>query len=128
VTDTSRQNAGTAKGSSGQEMGQGRGLSMRADRLLEYSVYNPQGQLLGDAERVVRDGDGVKVVIGHGGFLGMGEKQIAIPIRQLHLSGNRLVIRGMTDQQIQSMPEWQNASGATDVSDEQRVTLGRDRG
>jgi PRC-barrel domain len=67
-------------------------------------LYNAQGNELGDVERVVEGSDGKQyIVIGAGGFLGIGEKHVPIPLERVVARGDRLVTQGLTEDQIRSM-------------------------
>ena len=81
---------------------------MPVSRLKDMDVVNARGEQLGDVERVIVSNADNKtyVIIGHGGFLGLGEKQVALPLEQLTLRGDKLVIRGLTDDRIKAMPAW----------------------
>lgn len=69
-------------------------------RLLEMSVYDSSGQLLGDMERVIRNSRGeLAVVIGHGGLL------------------------GMTEESLDNMPARSEPAGTVDVPENQAVHL-----
>jgi sporulation protein YlmC with PRC-barrel domain len=59
--------------------------SWRASKLMGLDVYNDANEKLGDINELVVDKDGKinAVVIGVGGFLGMGEHDIAISIDKL---------------------------------------------
>jgi hypothetical protein len=71
------------------------------------NLYNARNEQLGDVERVVQGRDDkAYVVIGHGGFLGLGEKKVALPLERVALRGDRLIIQGMSDDQIKAMPAW----------------------
>ena len=102
------------------------GRPVRVDWLLDVSLYNVRGQLLGDIERVVRNTKNeVSVIIGRGGFLGLGEKQISVPVSNTYVSGDRLVVRGLTDAQLSAMPEWTERAGIADVEENQTVVVGK---
>lgn len=74
-------------------------------------LYNAQGNKLGDIEHVVQGQDGKdSVVIGHGGFLGLGQKNVTIPLESIAMKNNRLTVQGVTDEQIKTMPTWDNNS------------------
>jgi hypothetical protein len=71
---------------------------------LTIYLYNAQGNELGDVERVVEGPDGKQyIVIGAGGFLGIGEKHVPIPLDRVAVRGDRLVTQGLTEDQIRSM-------------------------
>ena len=57
----------------------------RASKLIGASVYGPDNASIGEINDIVLESDGgVKaVVVGVGGFLGMGEKNVAIPLDAL---------------------------------------------
>jgi SAM-dependent methyltransferase len=67
---------------------------------------------LGDVEHVILVNDNEPyVVIGHGGFLGLGEKQVAIALDNTVVQGDRLVTHGLTDDQIKAMASWDSKAG-----------------
>lgn len=81
--------------------------TMPVSDLMDREIYNLAGQQIGDVERVLRgESDRLFVVVGHGGFLSVGEKQILLPIERLELRDDRLVISGLTDDEIKAMPEF----------------------
>jgi len=57
----------------------------RATKLDGLDVYNPDNQKIGDISELIIDRDGKidAVVIGVGGFLGMGEHQVAVPFEKV---------------------------------------------
>ena len=57
----------------------------RASKLMGLDVYNEANEKLGDVNELILDKDGKvnAVVIGVGGFLGMGEHDIAVSMNQL---------------------------------------------
>src|SRR6187549_894902 len=59
--------------------------SWRASKLIGLKVYNEANERLGDINELIVDKDGKinAVVIGVGGFLGMGEHDIAVTIDKL---------------------------------------------
>lgn len=93
---------------------------------MHMNVKNAHGDTLGDVQHVLMHGADHKpyVVIGHGGFLGLGEKQVALPVDSMFMRGNNLVMRGLTDDQIRGMPSWNsNDNGYTDFSANQPVEM-----
>jgi hypothetical protein len=49
------------------------------------------------------------IYVAHGGFLGLGEDKVAFPLERFALRGNdRLVIRGVTEQDIEAMDNWRS--------------------
>jgi sporulation protein YlmC with PRC-barrel domain len=124
LTDEERQNARTRLGvddpeSTGSTDAQN--VSMRAVAISDLDamdVYNARGEKLGDVDRVIADGNNRNfVVVAHGGFLGIGEDQVAFPIERFWMRGDRLVIRGVTDDDIEAMDDYRDA-----VQNYQRVS------
>lgn len=60
----------------------------RASKMIGVNVYNEQNQKVGDINEVLfdRSGKAEGVVIGVGGFLGIGERNVAVPYDQLKWS------------------------------------------
>jgi hypothetical protein len=86
------------------------GQPVEVRRLAEMTVYTSRNEKLGDVDHVVSGPDGkAHVVIGHGGFLGLGERKALIPLEQLALREDRLVADRLTDEQIKALPEYQKA-------------------
>jgi len=57
------------------------GTMWRGSKLIGVNIYGPNDQKVGDVSDVLLDHQGTvkAVVIGVGGFLGMGEKEVAVP-------------------------------------------------
>jgi hypothetical protein len=69
-------------------------------------LHNERGDRLGDVERVVQSADGkFHIVVGTGGFLGMRERDVRIPLGDgVTIRSDRLVIKGLTGDQVKAMP------------------------
>ena len=84
----------------------------RASSLIDTKVTNAAGETIGDINEVLIDKDGkvVAVVLGVGGFLGVGERHAAVTFSSLELTrdanGNPLVRVDVTKDQLKSQPEW----------------------
>jgi sporulation protein YlmC with PRC-barrel domain len=57
----------------------------RASKLVGVNVYNEANEKIGDINDVILDKSGkvVNVILGVGGFLGMGEHDVAVPFEKL---------------------------------------------
>ncbi len=83
-----------------------------ASRLISASVKNAANESVGDINDVLISGDGkvAAVIVGVGGFLGMGEKDVAVPFDQLVVGkdtkGDLNVTTSMTKESLQSAPEY----------------------
>lgn len=83
-----------------------------ASKLINESVKNAANESIGDINDVLIGSDGkvAAVIVGVGGFLGMGEKDVALPFEQLMFAkdadGNLSVSTSMTKESLQSAPEY----------------------
>lgn len=72
-------------------------------------VYNASGQSIGDLNDVIigKDGKISALVVGVGGFLGLGEKNVAVNWDQLKQNGSispSRIVLGMTEQDLRNAP------------------------
>ncbi len=82
----SQQSSGASAGASTSSKSAGIAGPMSASKLRGMDVVDAQGKKLGDIDEVVLDmpnGRVHAVVLGFGGFLGLGEKQFAFPVSDL---------------------------------------------
>jgi PRC-barrel domain len=81
---------------------------------------------IGEIEGVVEHNADKKqfVLIERGGFMGFGAKEIAIPLENLVVENDRLVLRSMDVAQLDGMPEFENGNDTfRELDDAQQVTL-----
>src|SRR5919112_1489324 len=66
---------------------------MRGSKLMGIDVYGADNQKIGDVDEVLVDRQGKihGIVVGVGGFLGIGQKDIAIPYDQVQWMSNQEV-------------------------------------
>ena len=81
-------------------------------KLLGAKVYNDQNQSIGKIEDIIVSPKRTvsHAIIGVGGFLGIGEHLVAIPMDQLNFVNNRFVLHGATKETLKAMPEFHYAS------------------
>jgi len=83
-----------------------------AKDLLRQSVKNAANESVGDVNDVLIANDGkiAAVIVGVGGFLGLGEKNVALPYDQLMFAtdanGNLAVSTAATKESLQAAPEY----------------------
>ena len=88
------------------------GGEMSASDLLNKKVMNPENDTIGNVNDLSIGGDGkiAALIVGVGGFLGMGEKNVSLPYDQLSFSrdsdGSVIVTANVTKESLQSAPEW----------------------
>lgn len=87
-----------------------------AKDLIGTTVYSPGDEAVGDINDLIvkLDGSVDGVVIGVGGFLGIGEKQVAIELAKLDLvtgeSGVQRLVLGATRDDLDAAPEFKSAA------------------
>lgn len=85
---------------------------LRGSRLVGLTVRNDAGEAIGDINEIVigRDGRVAAVVIGVGGFLGLGERDVAVTFSSLRLSNdsnnNPVVVLALDRGSLNGAPEW----------------------
>ena len=81
------------------------------DELDGMDVVNARGEELGEVERVVRNGNDTYVVVEHGGwFFGLNDKEVAFPAADMTVRDEQVVLRGLTEEQIEAMPSYDYAN------------------
>jgi sporulation protein YlmC with PRC-barrel domain len=82
-----------------------------AEDLLNKSVKNAAGESVGDINDLrIKGGKVIAAIVGVGGFLGLGEKDVALPYDQLRFArdadGNFVVTADVTKESLQAAPAW----------------------
>ena len=84
----------------------------RASKLIGTKVVNSANETIGDINEIVlsKDGKVAAVIIGVGGFLGLGEREVAVSFESLRMnrdsSGNLVLAVNATKDTLKSAPEW----------------------
>ncbi len=79
--------------------------------LLGKHVYNDAGQKVGEVEDLIISPDKSVsyVIVGAGGFVGLGRHDVAIPVKQIQDQGGKLVLAGATKESIKALPAFDYA-------------------
>ena len=85
--------------------------TLGTDEIVGKSVVSQQGEEIGTIDEVVMDTSSQQqlAVIDVGGFLGIGEKSVAISFDQLELTDDGRVQSDLTRETLQSQPEYDPA-------------------
>lgn len=77
--------------------------------ILGKPVYNDKNEKIGDVEDIIITPDkSVSYgIIGVGGFLGMGERYVAIPVNQIKIKDKKFILPGATKQELEKMPQFE---------------------
>lgn len=91
------------------------------DELMGKSVVGSDGEELGEIADVILDaesGEAQQVVIASGGFLGLGERRIAVEYSELQIEPGADTIQasGLTQQSVESMPEFEYGENVVSVT------------
>ncbi|QFT58294.1 PRC-barrel domain protein [Sulfitobacter sp. THAF37] len=89
--------------------------------IVGQSVVEANGRTVGDVDHVIRNGDEIAVVIGMGGFLGIGQHDVAVPLSQVTQGADgTLQLSDTTEEELNLMPEV-DLDAATELSADQSI-------
>lgn len=121
-TATEMNKSGSAPGSAatGSASGLTGGQMASAENMMGKNVYGSDNEKVGEVEDVILDSNGQarQLVISSGGFLGIGEKQIAVDIGNANWDAQqeRVQLSGMTRDQVKEMPEFEYSDTTTSLN------------
>jgi sporulation protein YlmC with PRC-barrel domain len=80
---------------------------LRATKLMDHPVVNSKGMELAEIDNLIlrRSGKVKRVILSCCGFLGLGEKRVAVPFRRLQFKDNRIVF-DITDKAFTQLPQF----------------------
>lgn len=100
--------------------------TMTAGALVGYEVAAGDGEVIGEVDNVVLVNGQEMAVVGIGGFLGLGEHDVALPLSDLTASAadeKTLEADGYTKAQLEAMAEF-DPNAAEEISADEPVMLG----
>jgi sporulation protein YlmC with PRC-barrel domain len=113
--ETETPSAGAGTTTPGVPVTGGEESSARLSNQLDYGVWNQNGEQIGDVNDMVIDLDNTRisyVIVGVGGFLGLGEKDVLVPWESLTLqpdngagSGPAFIFEG-DQENFANAPDW----------------------
>lgn len=94
-----------------------------ASKLMDKKVVNDQQEEIGSIKDVLVDENNQisQVVLSVGGFLGMGERLVAVPVDQVQVQ-DKNVVYNTTKDQLSQMPEFQYKEEKQQQAQEQQET------
>lgn len=92
-------------------------------QLMDMDVITADGEDLGNPEAVIDNNGTPSLVLASGGFLGLGEKQVPVSLERVTIKDDRLVVDGMTEEDIEAANDFEYDS-ALEMDGEQQVQLG----
>lgn len=80
----------------------------RATKVIGETVVNDANETVGKVDDVILSADGKQafVVLSVGGFLGMGNKLVAMPYEALKVQGDKLTMPGATKDSLKALPDF----------------------
>src|SRR5262249_2918611 len=80
-------------------------------QILRQPVYNEQTQKVGIIDDLIVAPDTTVsfVIIGAGGFVGVGRHDVAIPVSQLKQQDGKFILAGATKEAIKALPKFEYA-------------------
>lgn len=90
----------------GGDVAPGDMVQVTAADLEGRDVHTLRGEEVGEIEGIFENDGQLYAIISHGGFLGMGEDEIAIPAERIAMQGDEIVLLGLTDEQLDQMPDY----------------------
>lgn len=95
---------------------------MTVGDLLGKSVYEPNGDSIGDIDYVLGNNGSANVVIGIGGFLGLGEYTVAVPLDDLTFNADEQTVQlDTTKEALKELPEF-DESDVESLPDETQLS------
>lgn len=84
----------------------------RASKVIGASVVNDADETVGKVDDVIigQDGKAPFVVLSVGGFLGIGDRLVALPYEQLKTKDKKLLLPGATKDALKALPEFKYSS------------------
>jgi sporulation protein YlmC with PRC-barrel domain len=82
----------------------------RVSKLMHADIRNERGDKVGKVDDILVASDGSlsTAIIDVGGFLGMGEHRVAIPVQQFSMGEkNRITLPGATKDSLKQLPEFE---------------------
>ncbi|WP_207768691.1 PRC-barrel domain-containing protein [Pelagivirga sediminicola] len=91
---------------------------MTVGDLVGQNVYQPNGDTIGDIDYVVGQSGSASAIIGIGGFLGLGEYTVAVPLDDFSYDASQqMVVLDETKETLKERPEF-DESGTESLPDE----------
>ena len=81
---------------------------MTVSALTDKDLVGARDNEVGEIERVVESNADKKqhLVISRGGFLGLFETEVLVPLENVAVQGDRIVLRNLTEEQVKALPKY----------------------
>jgi sporulation protein YlmC with PRC-barrel domain len=80
-------------------------------QILGKTVYNERNEKVGKADDIIiaPDRNASYLIVGAGGFVGLGRHDVAIPVDQVESRGGKIVLPGASREAIKALPAFEYA-------------------
>lgn len=114
----------TGSGMTGEQAGASTFAGMTVGDILGMDVIAANGENVGEIDYIFQDQDGYQAVIGIGGFLGLGEHTVALPLSDFSVDReqNALVLDQRTEEDLDAMPEI-DETGLEGLENDHEITM-----
>jgi hypothetical protein len=79
--------------------------------IVGMNVRDGAGESLGNVEQLVSFDGEPNAILGIGGFLGLGQHEVAIPLNRFEMSEDALILPDATREELEAMQEWDGETG-----------------
>ncbi len=115
TSPTTMQHSGTASTAAGQN------TLASAEKLLGKNVYGKDNEKVGEVDDIILDpasGQAKQLVLSSGGFLGIGDKKVAVDFNQAkwNEADNRLQLSTLSRDDVKNMTEFQYSDSMTSLN------------
>mgnify|MGYP003639112512 FL=1 len=92
------------------------GYVLSANELIGQDVLDAKDDKIAEIDDllVAKDGKTVLAILSVGGFVGIGDKLVAVPYEKLTIGANRVTLAGSTEKSLEAMPEFKYRDDAED--------------
>lgn len=99
----------------------------RVRDLIGLPVLDWSDNTLGYVQRVIRNRDGkIQLIVRYGGWfgwIGWGQRLVAVPIEVVALIGPHVAVLDMTTEQLRTAPTWQPSADGSEIGPEEAIRV-----
>lgn len=90
--------------------------------LVGLNVIGANGEDVGEIDAIIKEGSEFAAVVGVGGFLGLGEHDVAVPLSEFAISPEQVLLSSWDERKLKAQPEME-ASQYTELDDTMIVDI-----
>ena len=111
-TRLSQQQDGSSAANAPASAAAGAGTAVTVSDLLDYEVISADDEGLGEPEAFIERNGRILMIVEEGGFLGLGENAVAVPLESLLLNveAEQLKLRALTEEELEEAANFEYSS------------------